>query len=112
MAETCGYARVSTDGQALDTQVEELKAAGAEKVFREAVSGAKRERLQLRKLRDRLERGDVLLVTPLDRLARSTRDLLDILGNVVDKGAAFRSLADAWADTTWPAAGFVDSKLG
>ena len=100
MSQTYGYARVSTDGQTLDTQVAQLKAAGAERMFQEKVSGAKGERVQLRKLLDRLEPEDVLLVTRLDRLARSTRDLLNILGMVAEKGAAFRSLGDPWADTT------------
>ena len=73
MPQTYGYARVSTDGQTFHVQVEQLKAAGAERVFQEKVSGAKQERVQLQKLLDRLEPDDVLLVTRLDRLARSTR---------------------------------------
>ena len=95
-----GYARVSTDAQLLDAQVAQLTGAGAKRVFREKVSGAKRDRAQLARLLDQLGPDDVLLVTRLDRLARSTRDLLNILGTVVERGAAFRSLADAWADTT------------
>ena len=74
MPQTYGYARVSTDGQTLDAQVAQLRAAGAERVFQEKVSGAKQERAQLQKLLLQLEPGDVLLVTRLDRLARSTRD--------------------------------------
>lgn len=100
MPQTYGFARVSTDGQTLDAQVAQLRAAGAERVFQEKVSGAKQERAQLQKLLLQLEPGDVLLVTRLDRLARSTRDLLNILGTVAEKGAAFRSLGDPWADTT------------
>jgi DNA invertase Pin-like site-specific DNA recombinase len=65
-----GYARVSTDGQSIDTQVKQLRAAGAEKVWRETVSGAKTDRTQLRRLLAQLDAGDVLLVTRLDRLAR------------------------------------------
>jgi DNA invertase Pin-like site-specific DNA recombinase len=95
-----GYARVSTDGQTLDAQQATLKAAGAEKVFAEKVSGAKTNRAQLAKAIEALAGGDVLLVTRLDRLARSTRDLLNVLATVTDKGAGFKSLADAWADTT------------
>lgn len=95
-----GYARVSTDGQALDAQCAQLEAAGAVRLFQEKVSGAKRDRAQLNRLLDTLSVGDVLLVTRLDRLARSTRDLLNILGTIAEKGAAFRSLSDAWADTT------------
>ena len=97
-----GYARVSTDGQALAPQVEQLRAAGATKVYRETASGAKRDRAQLAKLLKEVEPGDVVLVTRLDRLARSTRDLLNVLGALAEKGAMFRSLADPWADTTTP----------
>jgi DNA invertase Pin-like site-specific DNA recombinase len=95
-----GYARVSTDGQTLDAQHTTLKAAGAEKVFAEKVSGAKTNRAQLAKAIDTLGAGDVLLVTRLDRLARSTRDLLNVLATISEKGAGFKSLADTWADTT------------
>ncbi len=95
-----GYARVSTDGQTLDAQVAQLEAAGATKLFKEKVSGAKRDRVQLDKMLATLNAGDVVIVTRLDRLARSTRDLLNILGVLADKGAAFRSLSDGWADTT------------
>jgi DNA invertase Pin-like site-specific DNA recombinase len=80
--------------------VKQLRAAGAEKVFRETASGARADRAQLRRAIDQLEKGDVLTVTRLDRLARSTRDLLNTLAQIADKGAGFRSLADAWADTT------------
>src|SRR5262245_61862343 len=96
------YARVSTDGQSLEAQVAELVAAGAAKVFREKVSGAVTSRVQLAKAVAALEPGDVLLVTRLDRLARSTRDLLNTLALVAARGAGFRSLRDAWADTTTP----------
>jgi DNA invertase Pin-like site-specific DNA recombinase len=95
-----GYARVSTDGQSVDAQVKQLRTAGAEKVFRETASGARADRAQLRRTIEQLEKGDVLTVTRLDRLARSTRDLLNTLAQIADKGAGFRSLADAWADTT------------
>ena len=96
----CGYARVSTDGQSVDAQVKELRAAGAEKVFRETASGAQTNRAQLARALAQLGKGDVLTVTRLDRLARSTRDLLNTLATVAAKGAGFRSLNDAWADTT------------
>ena len=95
-----GYARVSTDGQSVDAQVAELKAAGCDKVFRETASGAKTDRAQLRKAITSLGSGDVLVVTRLDRLARSTRDLLNTLDAIAKAGAGFRSLRDAWADTT------------
>jgi DNA invertase Pin-like site-specific DNA recombinase len=95
-----GYARVSTDGQSVDAQVKALRAAGAEKMFKETASGAKTDRARLRQALKEIDEGDVLMVTRLDRLARSTRDLLNILAQITDKGAGFRSLADAWADTT------------
>src|SRR5262249_58973650 len=96
-----GYARVSSDGQFLDAQREVLAAAGAAKVFAEKLSGASAvNRKELAKVLAKLEPEDVLLVTRLDRLARSTRDLLNVLDRVSKAGAGFRSLADAWADTT------------
>jgi DNA invertase Pin-like site-specific DNA recombinase len=95
-----GYARVSTDGQSVDAQVRQLTKAGCKKVFREVASGAKTDRAQLRKLLGQLEPGNVLTVTRLDRLARSTRDLLNTLGAIADRKAGFRSLGDTWADTT------------
>jgi DNA invertase Pin-like site-specific DNA recombinase len=97
-----GYARVSTDGQTLDAQYAALTAAGAEKVFAEKVSGAVTARKALTKAIDSLSDGDVLLVTRLDRLARSTRDLLNILDAAAKKGAGFKSLADPMIDTTSP----------
>ncbi len=97
-----GYARVSTDGQALGPQVDQLKAAGAVRVYRETASGAKRNRAQLVRLLREVEPDGVVLVTRLDRLARSTRDLLNVLGALAEKGAMFRSLSDPWADTTTP----------
>ena len=95
-----GYARVSTDGQTLDAQVAALTAAGAVRVFQETASGAKTDRRELAKAVQALEAGETLLVTRLDRLARSTRDLLNILDTIAKAGAGFRSLSDAWADTT------------
>ena len=95
-----GYARVSTDGQSVDAQVKHLRAAGAEKVFTETASGAKADRAQLARAMSQLAAGDLLMVTRLDRLARSTRDLLNTLGMIAEKKAGFRSLGDAWADTT------------
>ena len=74
-----GYARVSTDGQTLASQDAELMAAGCAKVYQEKVSGARTDRAELAKVVKRLERDDLLIVTRLDRLARSTRDLLNIL---------------------------------
>jgi DNA invertase Pin-like site-specific DNA recombinase len=95
-----GYARVSTDGQSIAAQVAALRKRGARRVFSEVASGAKTDRAQLRRVIDQLDAGDVLLVTRLDRLARSTRDLLNTLAAIGDRKAGFRSLADTWADTT------------
>src|SRR6266478_5491203 len=95
-----GYARVSTDGQSVDAQVRQLTKVGCKKVFHKVASGAKTDRAQLRRLLDQLAPGDVLTVTRLDRLARSTRDLLNTLAAITGKETGFRSLADAWADTT------------
>src|ERR1039457_5692311 len=95
-----GYARVSTDGQSVDAQVRQLSKAGCKKVFRETPSGAKTDRAELRKALAKLDADDVLMVTRLDRLARSTRDLLNTLGTIADRKAGFRSLGDTWADTT------------
>src|SRR5258705_6121316 len=95
-----GYARVSTDGQSLSAQLAELKASKCAKISQEKISGARSDRKQLTRLMAVLAKGDVLVVTRLDRLARSTRDLLNLLGTIAEKGAGFKSLKDAWADTT------------
>jgi len=95
-----GYARVFTDGQSVDAHMSQLTKAGCKKVFREVASGAKTDRAQLRRLLDQLDTGHVLTVTRLDRLARSTRDLLNTLAAITAKKAGFKSLGDTWADTT------------
>jgi DNA invertase Pin-like site-specific DNA recombinase len=107
-----GYARVSTDGQSVNAQVTALTDAGAEKVFREVASGAKTDRAQLRRALDALGPGDVLMVTRLDRLARSTRDLLNTLAAITGKKAGFRSHGDTWADTTTPHGRLMLTVLG
>ncbi len=107
-----GYARVSTDGQTLDAQHAALKAAGAERIYSEKISGAVTDRKALTKAIGALGAGDVLLVTRLDRLARSTRDLLNVLATVAEKAAGFRSIADAWADTTTPHGRLMLTVLG
>jgi DNA invertase Pin-like site-specific DNA recombinase len=107
-----GYARVSTDGQTLDAQQSALKAAGAERVYAEKVSGAVTDRKALAKAIAALSQGDVLLVTRLDCLARSTRDLLNVLASVSEKGAGFRSLADPMIDTTSPHGKLIIAVLG
>ena len=95
-----GYARVSTDGQSVETQLKQLRAAGCKKIYQETASGAKTDRAQLRRVLDQLAAGDVVMVTRLDRLARSTRDLLNVLATIASRKAGFRSLSDTWADTT------------
>jgi DNA invertase Pin-like site-specific DNA recombinase len=95
-----GYARVSARDQDFGGQVADLEAAGCVKIYREKISGAKADRPELGKLMRRLEEGDVVIVCRLDRLARSTRDLLNLLAQISDRGATFRSLKDAWADTS------------
>lgn len=106
-----GYARVSTEDQATDAQVDALKAAGCAEIFREHVSGAKASRPELAKALSRVRRGDVLVVTRLDRLARSLSHLLSVIAELADKGAGFKSLADP-IDTTTPQGRFALQVLG
>lgn len=102
-----GYARVSTDDQDLTNQRVDLHAAGCTKLFSEKISGTRRDRPELARMLDHLRHGDVVIVTRLDRLARSTRDLLDIAERIQDAGAGLRSLAEPWADTTTAAGRMV-----
>jgi DNA invertase Pin-like site-specific DNA recombinase len=106
-----GYARVSTDGQSLTTQLDQL-GAQAGRVFAEKASWAKATRPELKKLLRAVKAGDIVIVTRLDRLARSTRDLLNILARLTEKKAGFRSLNDAWADTTTPHGRLMVTVLG
>src|SRR5258708_37460460 len=94
-----GYARVSTYGQTLDAQLGQLRAEGCAKIYREKASGARPDRRELLKLLKALAPGDVVTVTRIDRLARSTFDLFAIVKQIVDAGGQFRSLAEPWADT-------------
>src|SRR6267154_535976 len=94
-----GYARVSTYGQTLDAQLEQLRGAGCTRIYREKVTGAHADRRELLKLLKNLTPGDVVTVTRIDRLARSTFDLFGIVKRIVDAKAQFRSLAEPWADT-------------
>ena len=102
-----GYARVSTQGQDLAQQRAALRQTGCTRIFEEKVSGARRERPELARLLDHLRAGDVVMVTRLDRLARSARDLLEIAERIKEAGAGLRSLAEPWADTTTPAGRMV-----
>lgn len=101
-----GYARVSTDDQSLDSQTDALSAAGAEKVFADKISGSRRTRPELDRMLEQLRDGDVVTVTKYDRLARSLKDLLEIVEAIRARGAGFRSLAED-IDTTTPAGRLV-----
>jgi DNA invertase Pin-like site-specific DNA recombinase len=98
--EKLGYARVSTVGQSLESQIEQLRKHGCSRLFQEKISGGRSDRPQLARLLSSLEAGDVLVVTRLDRLARSTADLLTIIQLTAKKGANFLSLAEPWANTS------------
>ncbi|MCL4170433.1 UNVERIFIED_CONTAM: hypothetical protein GTU68_002378 [Idotea baltica] len=106
-----GYARVSTTDQNADAQRDALLAAGAERMFDDVLSGATRSRPQLGALLDQLHPGDVVMVTKYDRLARSLRDLIDIVEQINGAGAGFRSLAED-IDTTTPAGRLVFHVFG
>ncbi len=93
----------------VDAQVTALTTDGAGKVFREVASGPKTDRAQLRRLLDQFDAGDIVTLTRLDRLAR---DLLNTLAAITGKGAGFRSLGDAWADTTTPHGRLMLAVLG
>ena len=107
-----GYARVSTDGQSLQSQTEALHGAGCAKIYSEKMSGAYSDRPQLAKAIAALGQGDTLVVCKLDRLARSTRDLLNTLDAIAKAGATFKSLGDGWADTTTPHGRLMLTVLG
>jgi len=101
-----GYAPVSTDDQSLDSQTDALSVAGAEKIFADKISGSKRTRPELDRMLEQLRDGDVVTVTKYDRLARSLKDLLEIVEAIRERGAGFRSLAED-IDTTTPAGRLV-----
>ena len=106
-----GYARVSTDEQSLDSQTDALSEAGAEKVFSDRVSGSKRARPELDRMLEQLRDGDVVTVTKYDRLARSLKDILEIVETIRGRGAGFRSLAED-IDTTTPAGRMMMQMVG
>ena len=107
-----GYARVSTSAQTLEAQLDMLGQAGCSKIYRDVASGARSDRPQLQSLLKALEPGAVVVVTRLDRLARSTIDLLTTIKQIADKGCLFKSLADPWADTTTPGGRLMLTLLG
>src|ERR1700731_2815530 len=95
-----GYARVSTLDQNLDLQLQALKATGCRRIFQEKISGSNRNRPEFRRMLDHLREGDIIVVWKLDRLARSTRDLLDTMETIREAGGRFQSISEPWADTT------------
>jgi len=109
---TLGYARVSTEKQDLEPQLAALAAAGAERIFGEKESGGRGDRPQLRKLLDTVSAGDVVVITRLDRLARSLPDLVQIVAALKERGAGLRSLKEAWVDTTTPEGRLMLGVLG
>ncbi|WP_207533625.1 recombinase family protein [Desertivirga arenae] len=101
-----GYARVSTQDQNLELQIDALKKDGCEKIFKETGSGKNKERPGLRELMEHLRANDTVVVWKLDRLGRSLKDLIDLVGEFEAKGANFVSLNDR-IDTSTPAGKFV-----
>ncbi len=107
-----GYARVSTKDQALENQLAKLANAGCEMVFEEKISGAVRKRPKLEAMLEQLRQGDVVVVTKLDRLARSTAELLRITDALNEKNAGIQSLDEPWANTTTPAGKMIMTVFG
>lgn len=97
-----GYARVSTQDQNLDRQIDQLKAAGCDKIFKEKITGTKKDRPELEKLLDQLRPGDTVIISELTRLSRSTKDLFELVEIMSGKGADIKSLKESWLDTTTP----------
>lgn len=102
-----GYARVSTPDQKLDAQLDALKAAGCQTIYSEKISGIAKERPELQRLLDQIRPGEVMLVTALDRLARSALDLLNLVRQLRERGAHIRSLREPWCDTATPMGEFL-----
>jgi DNA invertase Pin-like site-specific DNA recombinase len=107
-----GYARVSTYGQTLDAQLEQLRKEKCAKIYREKASGAQADRRELLKMLKAVGSGDIVIVTRIDRLARSTFDLFAIVKQIVDAGGQFRSLAEPWADTSTSTGRLMIAVLG
>src|SRR6266446_2502561 len=95
-----GYARVSTVEQNLDLQLQALKKAGCRRIFQEKISGSNRDRPEFQRMLDQIREDDIIVVWKLDRLARSTRDLLETMETIREAGGKFQSLSEPWADTT------------
>ena len=97
-----GYARVSTQDQILDRQLDTLKEAGCDKIYKEKITGTKKDRPELDKLFEDLRSGDTIIVSDLTRLSRSTKDLFNLVELIESKGAYIKSLKESWLDTTTP----------
>lgn len=97
-----GYARVSTAGQNLDGQCDNLRQAGCERIYSEKISGAKKQRPELERMLDALRAGDTVIITELTRLGRSVKELFAIIERVHETGASIKSLRETWLDTTTP----------
>ncbi len=107
-----GYARVSTYGQTLDAQLDQLRSEGCSQVYREKASGAQADRRELQRMLKALAPGDVVMVTRIDRLARSTFDLFEIVKRITEAGGQFCSLAEPWADTATSTGRLMIAVLG
>jgi len=97
-----GYARVSTQEQNLDRQLDSLSSEGAEEIVQEKITGTKADRPELNRMLDKLRKGDVILVSDLTRLSRSTKDLFSLVDQIEKKGANIKNLKENWLDTTTP----------
>ena len=97
-----GYARVSTEEQNLDRQLDSLKEAGCEKIFQEKITGTKKERPELDKMLEHLRSGDLIIISDLTRLSRSVKDLFSLVDQIEKKGANIKSLKESWMDTSTP----------
>lgn len=95
-----GYARVSTEEQNLDRQIDILKQAGCDRIYEEKVSGLKKERTELNKILDQIRTGDVIIIADLTRLSRSVKDLFSLVEQIEEKGANIKSIKESWVDTT------------
>ena len=97
-----GYARVSTEEQSLNRQIDMLNEVGCEKIFEEKISGIKRERQELMKMLEQLRKGDLIIVADLTRLSRSVKELFQLVEQIEAKGANIKSLKESWMDTSTP----------
>lgn len=102
-----GYARVSTEGQNLNRQLDQLNYEKCERIYQEKITGNKKERPELEKMLDNLRSGDTIIITELTRLSRSTRDLFHLVDAIEKKGANIKSLKETWVDTTTPQGKFM-----